>query len=70
VPEATVEGLVEELRLLREFYDAWLFLHRTARAPSTGSEVWDKIRNEKAAQALVDASHAVAAFGKPAKLHA
>lgn len=65
VADPTVADLVEENRVLREFFDAWTFFHQMRGAPTTGSETWDKIRLEKAAQGLADAAKAVSGH-KPA----
>lgn len=56
--EALSEAEVE-LEALREFYKSWCFLHAVKIDP-TGSDTWDKTRQQMAAQKLVEAAHKVA----------
>lgn len=47
--------LLEENRLLREFYDAWVFLHKVRNEPSE-SPKWQESRLKVSAQQLVKAA--------------
>lgn len=49
-PDALAEN-----RLLRDFYDAWVFMHKVRNEPSE-SAAWQKVRLEQSAQGLVDAA--------------
>jgi hypothetical protein len=53
----------EEHRLLREFYEAWCFLHEVRNEPAA-SEAWQESRLRLSAQGLTNAAAAVAAHLK------
>jgi hypothetical protein len=53
----------EENRLLREFYNAWIFLHQMRNEPAE-SDAWQESRLKLAAQGLVNAADAVDAHIK------
>ena len=53
-----VADQLDELELLREFYRAWVFLHSIG-AQSADNPTWTRMRQEMAAQGLVDAHHAL-----------
>lgn len=52
------DTLEAENALLREFYDSWVFFHRT-KAESTEQPAFDATRAQMAAQQLVNAAKAV-----------
>lgn len=56
----TLADLEAENRLLREFYDSWVFFHKS-RSLSDAGETWDKTRQRMAAEALAKAADKVQA---------